>query len=237
MDVITGYLEATPEQIERLNGPKTISSLLAADFLGNQAYIDDWIFDWSQRNDIDINKLPLCVSESIICFKKIKRHYNRYVRAAIVANDYDWMKTHYILAYKKAWNYVCFDTIHEQLFDCMWDVKPPVFELISFVCSARRIHLWDKFVFFYGPTQCLRTALCQGWEEGIGCCLNMGADICSEDFIKDSIRLSPKIFRALSECNPPATKEAFEEFKLQKMLKRIPDVALVEEFFWIRGFK
>lgn len=237
MDKVDCYLQATPEQIECLNGPKTISSLMAADFLGNQGYIDDWIFDWTQHNDISIDKLPLCVSESIICFKKIKRHYNRYVRAAIVANDYQWIVSHYILKYKKVWNFVSFKTIDNRIFDCIWAVHPAPFELVSFVCMACRIHIWSKFVHFYGPTQCLRTALRQGWSEGVRHCLDMGADVCSEDFIIDSIRIAPEIFRALAECNPPATSAAFEEFKLQRKLKRIRDVPLVEEFFWIRGFK
>ena len=49
----------TVEQIKQLNGPKTIQSLKTADFLARQDYINEWIMDWTQRNDIDKGILPL----------------------------------------------------------------------------------------------------------------------------------------------------------------------------------
>ena len=42
----------TVEQIKQLNGPKTIQSLKTADFLARQDYINEWIMDWTQRNQL-----------------------------------------------------------------------------------------------------------------------------------------------------------------------------------------
>jgi len=237
MDNVTGNIKPTEEQVAALAGPRTIRSLLAADFLGYQDYIDDWITDWTQRNDINPLSLPLCVSESIICFRKIQKHYNRYVRAAVVSNDIDWIRTHYIVAYKNVWNYVRFETVLFDVFAKLWSISRCGFNLVDFVCGARRIDIWRCFVNHYGPTQCLRTALKSGWVQGAHHCLETGADILSEDFIIDCIRLDPQLFQAIALGNPPATEAAYKEFKLQRALHRIPNVALVEEYFWIHGFK
>ena len=237
MDNITGNIKPTEEQVAALAGPRTICSLLAADFLGYQDYIDDWITDWTQRNDINPLSLPLCVSESIICFRKIQKHYNRYVQAAVVSNDSEWIETHYVVSYDRVWNYVPFETISIDIFTKLWYTRPCQFNLVDFVCGARRIDIWRCFVQCHGPTQCLRTALKSGWVQGAYHCLETGADILSEDFIIDCIRLDPQLFQAIALGNPPATLAGYEEFKLQRALHRIPDVAVVEEYFWIHGFK
>lgn len=227
----------TSEQLKLLKGPKTIQSLKAADFLGKQDYINEWIMYWTQRNDIDKGDLPLCVEESIITISKIRKHYHRYVRAAIVSHDNDWIVSHYIVPYPRVWNYVSFPYVPYIIFVQLWNLNPVPFELKSFVCSSKRIDLWTDFVNKYGPTECLAVGLRQRWRVGIMHCLNEGADVSAQDFIRDAILMDSHIFRAISSCNPPATAEAYEDFKLWRQMHRIPDVSLVEEFFWINGFK
>jgi len=237
MDISVCSIIATTEQIKQLNGPKTIQSLKTADFLGNQDYINRWIMDWTQRNDIDKDVLPLCVELSILTIAKIKKHYHRYVRAAVVSHDIDWIFSHYIVPYDRVWNYVSFQYIPRGIFAQLWHLNPVPFELESFICSSKRIELWSSFVDMYGPTECLTVALAQRWSDGVIQCLNEGADLSAKDFIRDAILMDSKIFRAISSCNPPATAEAYEDFKLWKRMHRIQDVALVEEFFWINGFR
>lgn len=237
MDDINCCIVPTPEQLSVLDGPRTIRSLVAADFLGYQDYINDWINDWTQRNDIDQRLLPLCVQESIICHRKVQKHYHRYVRAAVVSNDTEWLATHYIVAYERVWSYVRFDTVPMNIFTRLWHTNPCPFNLVEFVCATHRLDMWRYFVQHHGPTQCLRTALRNEWVQGAHHCLNVGADIMSEDFIIDCIRLDPRLFQAIAISNPPATLAGYEEFKLQRSLHRIPNVPLVEEYFWIHGFK
>ncbi len=227
----------TVEQIKQLNGPKTIQSLKTADFLARQDYINEWIMDWTQRNDIDKGILPLCVEQTILTVTKMKKHYHRYVRAAVVSHDIEWILSHYIVPYHKVWNYVSFQYIPLGIFAQLWHLNPVPFELESFICSSKRIELWSSFVDMYGPTECLTVALRQRWSDGVIQCLNEGADLSAKDFIRDAILMDSKIFRAISSCNPPATAEAYEDFKLWKRMHRIQDVALVEEFFWINGFR
>ena len=88
----------------------------------------------------------------------------------------------------------------------------------------------------YGPTKCLKDVVQSFWSEGTRYCLAEGADVDAEDVVKYCVR-SADIFRQVTMCNPPATLEAYEEFKFQRMLNRIEDVPLVEEWFWIHGFK
>ena len=237
MDDINCCIVPTQAQITALAGPRTIHSLLAADFLGYQDYIDSWINDWTQRNDVNPLTLPLCVSESIICHKKVRKHYHRYVKAAVVSNDYEWLLTHYIVPYARVWSYVRFETVPIGTFSLLWDAGPCQLNMAEFVCSVHRLDIWRLFVQHHGPTLCLRTVLRNGWIQGARYCLSAGADVTAEDFIIDCIRLDPRLFRAIAECNPPATLAGYREFKLQRSLHRIPDVPLVEEYFWIHGFK
>ena len=68
-------LRATGAQRTALDGPKTLESVVAADFLGKQEYIDEWIVYWLETNQWSANQLPLCISESIICDFKLKKLY------------------------------------------------------------------------------------------------------------------------------------------------------------------
>ena len=45
------------------------------------------------------------------------------------------------------------------------------------------------------------------------------------------------IFDAVTLYNPEAKQEDWEEFVLQCTLRRVPDVAQVEQWFYIHGFK
>lgn len=84
-------------QQEALDGPETIESLCAADFLGKQDYIDQWIEHWLVKNDQLPSELPLCVSESIVCDSKLKRKYRNALSAAVVRGDTDWVRGHHIV--------------------------------------------------------------------------------------------------------------------------------------------
>lgn len=237
MDKITCCIIPTAEQLSHLSGPKTIESLLAADFLGNQLYINEWIFEWSQRNDIDHETLPLCVEQTILTDRKVARHYHRYIKSAIVSHDIEWLRSHYIVAYDRVWNYVDFKYIPFEMFCILWNEKYVPFNFLTFVCASKRLNIWAMFVDAYGPTECLSTAIKQRYNEGCIHCLNEGADLTKKDFVKDAMLLDGRIFKAIVDMNPPATKEAFENFKLWKSINRLQDVALVEEFFWINGFR
>lgn len=225
----------SPEQLELLKGPKTINSLKTADFLGEQGYINDWIMDWTQKNEYF--DLPLCVEESIITDKKMRKHYNCYVKAAIVSRDLDWMKSHYIVAYNRAWNYVQFEFVSVQMFQLLWSLGPVPLELVSFVAAARRMELWIPFLSHYDPTNCLETVLKQQWAEGVRSCIQEGADLTTKDFLRDGLLMSPSIVRLIIEARPLVTAEAFSDFLLWKRIHRIQDVPLIEEFFWINGFR
>jgi len=230
-------VEPTEKQLKLLQGPKTIESLLAADFLGHQDYINDWIMDWTQCNDYPLALLPLCVQETIITDKKMRKHYHRYVRAAVVSYDIEWLRLHYILAYERVWNYVKFRHIPMNMFQLLWDVQEVPTELVTFVAAARRIDLWTVFVSHYDPTDCLLTVIKQQWPDGVLGCINEGADLHAKDFMRDAMLMEPAIVRCILLANPPATEEAFSEFLIWKRMHRIRDVPLIEEFFWINGFK
>ncbi len=47
-------ITATIEQLEFLNGPPSIPALKAADFLGNQKYIDEWVANWLLSMDLPL---------------------------------------------------------------------------------------------------------------------------------------------------------------------------------------
>jgi len=226
---------ATEKQLQLLQGPKSTESLLAADFLGNQDYINEWIMDWTQGNDY--LELPLCVQESIITDKNLRKHYHRYVKAAVVSHDVDWIKSHYIVAYERVWNYVQFEHIPIQMFQVLWALGPVPLDLVSFVAASRRLDLWRTFVSHYDPTECLGSALKQQWSNGVLRCINEGADLTAQDFVRDAMLMEPLIVRSIINANPPATAAAFSDFLLWKRLHRIQNVPLVEEFFWINGFK
>jgi hypothetical protein len=228
-------IHPTKEQIRLLNGPLSIKSLNAADFLGRQTYIDTWIKDWFKHNLYKKNELPLCVSESIICYKKLKKKYKKKFKHAVIKNDYEWISTHSVVPVN-VWSVVEFLNVSDKMFDTLWSIQPAPADLGIFIIQSRRMHFWKPFVDLHGPTQCLKNVVQSLWSEGTRYCLAEGADVDSEDVVKYCIR-SSDIFRQVTMCNPPATLEAYEEFKLQRLLNRIEDVPLIEEWFWINGFK
>ena len=228
-------IQPTEEQTRLLNGPLNIQSLNAADFLGRQTYIDRWIKDWLNHCLYEKNELPLCVSESIICDHTLKKKYKKKFKDAVVNNNYRWVSTHSIVRVD-VWSVVDFLKVSNEMFDIIWSIQPVPFDLCIFIIQSRKIHFWKPFVKLYGPTKCLKDVVRSFWSEGTRYCLAEGADVDSEDVVKYCVR-SADIFRQVTMCNPPATLEAYEEFKFQRMLNRIEDIPLVEEWFWIHGFK
>lgn len=225
----------TEEQLQLLAGPKTIASVKAADFLARQEYIDDWIHDWLGHCHWKVEELPLCISESIICDRKLKCVYKKAFRAAVVRNDTLWVKNHAIVS-ADVWSVVEFETICDEMFDLLWNLCPVPFKWCAFVAQARRMHFWRPFVDLHGPTKTLRDAVQQFWSDGTAYCLAEGADVTSQDFVKLCVR-NENVFRQVTFCNPPATQEAWEEFLLQCLLNRVENVPLVEEWFWIHGYR
>jgi len=225
----------TREQLQALAGPKNIDSVKAADFLGKQDYIDEWICSWFTRNEWLSDELPLCVSESIICDRKLKREYEKVVRAAVVRSDTEWLRFHYIVP-ANVWSVVNFMSVSDELFDVLWCVSPVPLNLCAFVVQSRRMYIWKRFVESHGASAPLRDAVQQFWSEGTAYCLSEGADVDSEDYVRLCVR-HERVFRQISVCNPPATQEAWEEFLLQRLLNRVENVNLVEEWFWIHGYR
>lgn len=225
----------TETQLELLAGPKTLASLRAADFLAKQDYIDDWIKAWLDTSTWYVEELPLCVSESIFCDKKLKSMYKKAFRNAVVRNDIEWVRHHAVVPVDM-WSVAEFEYISDELFDELWKMCPVPFKWCAFLVQARRMHFWRYFVEHYGPTETLRDAVQGFWSKGTAFCLYEGADVTSQDFVKLCVR-NEDIFRQVTACHPPATQEAWEEFLLQRMLRRIENIPLVEEWFWIHGFR
>lgn len=228
-------LRPTPSQQHLLDGPRCVESLKAADFLGKQSYIDDWIKDWLLHNRYTLDELPLCVSESIICDSSLRRIYRKAVRESIVANKDKWLQNHYVVA-TNVWSVVDFLSVSDSIFDMLWRVQPAKKSLGAFIVQSRRMFFLKKFVAEYGPTSCLRDIIQTRWLAAVEYCLLEGADIEKKDVVQYCVRF-PEIFRAVILYNPPATKEAYDEFKLQCLLNRVENVPLVEEWFWIHGFR
>ena len=226
----------TPEQKELLATPWTFSldALMAADFVGDQLYIDWWISKWLNTNDISGLHLPLCVEESIHCDKKLMNLYQQNLKLAIIHGRTAYLRKHFIVD-RAFWNIVEFSTVKSKVFDILWKRSPAPLSLLPFVVQARRLALLSSFVNYYDPTKCLRECVIQQWSEGVRICLAEGAEI-QEDCIGLAVRHAG-IFRQLTELNPRTTVAHWKEFRLQRMLKRVPDVPLVEEWFWINGFK
>ncbi len=228
-------LHPTEQQQEALSGPKTLESIEAADFIGLQNYIDEWVRHWLVRSRWSPNQLPLCVSESIICYPKLRRSYKNAMCAAVVRNDISWIMNHSVVPID-VWNVVEFEDISDDMFDVLWSLAPVPLKWCAFLVEAGRLYFWTRFVDEHGPDACLRDAVCGLWSEGTAYCLREGADVDAKDYVKLCVR-NADVFRQITECNPPATKEAYEEFLLQLQLRRIPNVPLVEEWFWINGYR
>ena len=228
-------IEVTPTQQKLLAGPKTLDSLKVADFLGRQTYIDDWIRDWLLHNQYTEAELPLCVSESIVCDSSLRRVYKKAVRQAVVSNRVEWLQKHYIVP-TDLWAVVDFLSVSEAMFDVLWCQKPAKKSLCAFIVQSRRLPFLERFVREYGPTDCLQHVMQTRWLPAVEFCLAEGADIETRDVVQYCVRF-PELFRAVTLYNPPATQEAYDEFLLQRLLHRVEDVPLVEEWFWIHGFR
>jgi len=227
-------IEPTEEQQALLEGPPTIEALKAADFLGKQYYIDDWIMGWLKSDKWKPSELPLCVSESIICDPKLQKIYNKSVKHAIVQNRVHWLELHTLLPVEHCWNIVDFHTVSQPMFDFLWSRDKIPAALCPFVAHSQNMHCWKIFVDEYGPDYCIEHVAKQQWYDGFEYCVEEGAEL--QDIVKHCVR-SAKMFRLVTLYNPEATTEAWEEFCLQRMLARVEDVPLVEEWFFVHGFK
>jgi len=229
-------ITATVEQISLITGTTlTIESLKAADFLGNQPYINDWIHNWLTTMEYEILELPLCVTESIYCDKELCKIYRDNCRQAVMRNDLGWLQNHSVIPFTtRIWNFVDFSSISNELFDFIWETKPTPPNLCDFVSNSRNMHIWTRFTAKYNIDYCVEIAARQKWTEGVKHCVEEGCEIAP---ILKHCLCSASLFRILTTYNPDCTKEDFQEFILQKMLGRVEDVALVEEYFFTKGFK
>ena len=149
--------------------------------------------------------------------KKCEIHYRRYVKAAVVSHDIEWLRTHYIVSYERVWNYVRFEHIPKVLFEILWSMGELPLSQASFLAGSRRMNLWGIFVSHHGPTACLETALNQKWPDGTIFCLNNGADLSAKDFMRDAMLMEPVIARAIIAANPPANRGSlFRVFTMEK---------------------
>jgi hypothetical protein len=228
-------ITATIEQLEFLNGPPSIPALKAADFLGNQKYIDEWVANWLLSMDFDILQLPLCIEESIYCDKKLRNIYQFSCQNAVMRNDLNWLEQHLVIPLSsRIWNFVDFSTVRNDLFDFIWERVVVQASLADFVAGSKNMHIWKKFTQKYYIDYCAEIAIKQQWVEGVKHCIEEGCQI--EPLIKDSIK-SGRLFQIILLYNPKCTKEDYQEFILQKMLGRIEDIPIVEEYFYCQGFR
>ena len=227
------FIVPTESQRQQMCKPWSFSTavLITADFLGRQDYIDWWIKRWLKKDVL--GELPLCVSESIHCDKKLREYYLQKLFLNI--NNLSYLQTHYIVSDPDIWNVVDFNTVPVSIFRFL-NVSTPIPErLCSFVVAAQNLDMLKVFVESHGPSLPLCDAICQQWFDGVRWLLSEGAEI-DGNCVGLSVRHS-SIFREVTMYNPPAKKCDWEEFLLQKLLGRVPDVHLVEEWFWINGFK
>jgi len=232
----TVSIRATDEQLAHLAGPKSLESLKVADFLGKQDYIDKWIKVWLEHNQYTSEELPLCIGESLVCFKKNFRKFKRRYRVAVIDNDLMWLVRHNVIANKPNWSIVDFYTVTDEVFRYLWSLKPVPLLVLPFIVQPRRIQLFQIFADHYGLEKCLVAACRNLWVEGVQYCVDNGADLSQEDYVCLSL-LSADIFRIVTQAGGHATKMGYDEYIFQRMLRRIPDPYLVEEFFWIHGYK
>lgn len=225
----------TAAQTAALCGPKSIESVLAADFLGNQKYINDWIHDWLCRNDYDPKNLPMCISESLLCDKSLMRALEEKGKAAVLSDDDEWLHSHCIVSVN-LWPVVDFNVINNNTFDVLWSICPAPLDYSYCILESRRMHMWRPFVDLYGPDDTIRDVVQSFWSKGVEYCLSQGPDLTKNDVVKLCVRC-PNVFKMVTDCNPPATQTAYDEYQLQKMLGRVPNIPLVEQWFWIHGFK
>lgn len=227
-------IEPTAAQLELLAGPKTLDSLKVADFLGRQEYIDQWIKHWLEERNDEPSTLPLCVTESIYCYPKVRADYERRVLGRVAGLDVEWLERHFLVPFD-VWRYVDFKSVPQKMFDMLWDRFPAPLECMEYLMHARRFHFFKRFMEAHGPTVVLPAAVRCLWYKAVQVCLEAGADINHEDVVVDCVR-SPSIFSLVVEWGAEPTLMAYEEFKVQRLLNRVPDVPLVEQWFWIHGY-
>jgi|TARA_B110001450_G_scaffold217113_1_gene210967 hypothetical protein len=227
----------TEKQSAHLKKPWTFSvaALKSADFLARQDYIDWWIKEWLRQTLVAPDELPLCVAESIHCDRKLRRRLARSIKNAIVRGDVQYFKTHNLIPDAIVWNFVDFDTVSEDMFMTLVATTPVPRRLSPFVVAARRLSILEHFVDKHGATLPLRDCICHQWLPAVRWLLEEGAEI-EDDCVGMAVRHA-EIFRLVTLYNPPAKQTDWKEFLLQFTLKRVPDVPLVEEWFWINGFK
>ena len=231
------YITPTEEQNQLLSKPwkASLAGLEAADFLARQDYIDWWIKDWLKETKLTPDELPLCVSESFHCDDKLCRILYQCIRDAIVRGDVSYVKKHNLIPNAVVWNYVDFETVTDDMFRILAVKSSIPQRLCPFVVAPQRLAILKVFVDKYGATTPLRDAICHQWVEAVKWLLEEGAEI-EGDCMGLSVR-HPEIFKLMMLYNPPAKEEDWKEFLLQYTLKRVPDVPLVEEWFWCNGFK
>jgi len=233
IDEIT-EITATAGQIQLINGPPSIAALKAADFLGNQKFIDEWIKNWLVSMDFDILQLPLCIENTLLCDKNMMKIYQSSCQNAVMRNDLNWLQQHLVIPFSaRIWNFVDFSTVRNDLFDFIWDRLPVQASLADFIAGSKNMHIWRKFTHKYYIDYCAEIAIKQGWVEGVQYCIENGCHI--EPLIKDSLK-SGRMFQIIVLYNPKCTAEDYQEFILQKMLGRIQDIPIVEEYFYCHGF-
>lgn len=227
----------TEEQVQLLSTPwkASLPGLKAADFLGRQDYIDWWIKDWIGKNAGPPDELPLCVSESFHCDRKLRRQLAHCIKNAIVRGDSVYIKTHNLIPDAVVWNYVDFDTVSEDMFRILAATTPIPKRLCPFVVVAKRLTILECFVDNHGPSLPLRNCICHQWQPAVKWLLEEGAVI-EGDCVGMAVRHA-EIFKLVTLYNPQAKESDWQEFLLQCTLKRVPDVPLVEEWFWIHGLK
>jgi hypothetical protein len=227
----------TEEQSAHLEKPwaHSLVALKTADFLARQDYIDWWIGEWLFQTHFAPEELPLCVSESIHCDRKLRRRLAHGIKNAIVLGDVQYIKGHNLIPDAVVWNYVDFDTVSEDMFATLAAMTVVPKRLSPFVVASRRLSILEHFVDKHGPTLPLRDCICHQWSRAVQWLLEEGAEI-EDDCVGLALRHA-EIFRQVTLYNPPAKESDWKEFLLQCTLKRVPDVPLVEEWFWIHGFK
>ena len=234
VDILAQYRRTWRKQLQTPWRVSNMEALRNADFVGDQAYIDWWIVQWLTVNTIDVATIPLCVSESIRVDKKMRVRYKDHLRMAVAVGDTEFVKRHYLPEVVfNHWNVVDFQNIGPALFDVLWAYQSVPDILGEFVAQAQRMWQWVPFVAMYGPTECLALAVGQQWSEGVGHCLAEGAEI-HGDIVGKSM-CHPEIFRQFMPLNPTPTDAAWEDFVFKRRMGRIPNVPLVEEWFWIHG--
>jgi len=229
----------TDEQSRQMCQPwkASLASLRTADFLGRQDYIDWWILQWLTNTTVTVTsaELPLCVEESLHCDRKLMKQYISSIRAAILRRDTPFVREHYVLPHKEFWNVVEFSTVTVEMFRALVEKTTLPKKLCPFIVASRRQEILEGFVNQHGPTLPLRDAICHQWKDGVSWLLVEGAEI-TGDCVGMAVRHAG-IFDLVTMCNPEAKQGDWEEFLLQCTLRRVPDVARVEQWFYIHGFR